>query len=41
MATCAEIVGAALPAEAGEDSVSMLPILRGTASGPVRETTFH
>ncbi len=29
MATCAEIVGAKLPANAGEDSVSLLPALRG------------
>lgn len=29
LATCAEIVGAPLPDSAGEDSVSMLPLLRG------------
>ncbi len=41
MATCAEIVGAKLPDNAGEDSVSILPDLLGTAKGPVREATVH
>jgi arylsulfatase A-like enzyme len=41
MATCAGIVGAKLPGNAGEDSVSILPLLRGTADGPVREATLH
>ena len=41
MATCAEIVGAKLPDNAGEDSVSILPDLLGTATGPVREATIH
>jgi len=41
LATCADIVGAALPDDAGEDSVSILPLLLGTATGPVRETTVH
>lgn len=41
MATVAEIVGLALPDNAGEDSVSMVPNLLGTASGPVREATVH
>ena len=41
MATCAEIVGAKLPDSAGEDSVSILPDLLGTAKGPVREATIH
>lgn len=41
MATCAEIVGAKLPENAGEDSVSILPNLLGKASGPVREATIH
>ncbi|MFV2069163.1 MAG: arylsulfatase [Pirellulales bacterium] len=36
LATCAEIVGATLPAGAGEDSVSLLPLLRGE-DRPVRE----
>jgi len=41
MATCAEIVGETLPDGAGEDSVSILPHLLGTAKGPVREATVH
>lgn len=41
LATCAEIVGAKLPDDAGEDSVSILPDLLGTAKGPVREATVH
>lgn len=41
MATCAEIIGAQLPDNAGEDSVSILPDLLGTAKGPVREATVH
>lgn len=32
LATCAEILGADLPATAGEDSVSFLPVLSGTAT---------
>lgn len=41
MATCAEIVGAKLPDNAGEDSFSILPNLLATAKGPVREATIH
>jgi arylsulfatase A-like enzyme len=41
LATCAEIVGATLPANAGEDSVSMLPALLGTAKAPIREAVVH
>jgi arylsulfatase A-like enzyme len=41
MATCAEIVGTKLPDTAGDDSVIMLPNLRGTAKGPLREATVH
>ncbi len=41
MATCAEIVGAKLPDNAGEDSVSILPDLLGTGKSPVREATIH
>ncbi len=41
MATSAEIVGAKLPDTAGEDSVSILPDLLGTAKGPVREAIIH
>jgi arylsulfatase A-like enzyme len=37
MATCADILGAKLPDNAGEDSFSILPVLLGTATGPVRE----
>ncbi len=40
MATCAEILDARLPRHAGEDSVSILPLLRGE-SGPVREAAVH
>jgi len=40
-ATCAEILGKAIPDNAAEDSVSMLPNLLGTATGPVREATVH
>ncbi|MDH4203874.1 MAG: arylsulfatase [Phycisphaerae bacterium] len=41
MATAAAIVDFTMPAEAGEDSVSMLPNLLGTATGPLREATVH
>lgn len=41
MATCADITGARLPDEAAEDSVSILPDLLGTATGPIREATIH
>jgi len=41
MATCAEIVGAKLPDNAGEDSVNILPALTGTADKPVREAVVH
>ena len=41
MATCADIIGAKLPDNAAEDSVSILPDLLGTAKGPVREATIH
>ena len=42
MATVAGILGAELPAEAGEDSFSMLPVLCGVKpAGPVREATVH
>jgi arylsulfatase A len=40
-ATCAEIVGANLPDDAGEDSVSVLPAFIGKAAGPLREATVH
>jgi arylsulfatase A len=41
MATAAEIVGAKLPDNAGEDSVSMLPTLLGRAGGLDREALVH
>lgn len=41
MATVADITGAKLPDNAGEDSVSMLPLFRQNAKGPVREATVH
>lgn len=41
MATAADIVGYALPDNAGEDSVSLLPYLLGTADGPLREAVVH
>ncbi len=41
MATCAEIIGAKIPDNAAEDSVSILPDLLGTAKGAVREATIH
>jgi arylsulfatase A-like enzyme len=41
MATAAEIVGAKLPGNAGEDSVSLMPELLGTARNGVREATVH
>ncbi len=42
LATCAEIVGAKLPDDAGEDSISHLGLWRGEASEqPLREGTVH
>ena len=41
MATCAELVGAKLPDNAGEDSVSILPALLGTDKAPLREAIVH
>lgn len=41
MATCADIVGAKLPDNAGEDSVSILPALLGTDKAPLREALVH
>jgi arylsulfatase A len=41
LATVAELVGATLPADAGEDSFSLLPVLLGSRpTGPVRTHTF-
>lgn len=41
LATCAEILGAQLPANAGEDSVSFLPVLMGTTNAALREAVVH
>lgn len=41
MATCADLMEVKLPDNAGEDSVSMLPVLLGTAQKPVREILVH
>jgi len=41
MATCAEILGVKLPDNAGEDSVSILPALLGTADKPLHEAVVH
>ena len=41
IATSAEIIGVKLPDNAGEDSVSILPDLLGTAKGQVREAIIH
>ncbi len=42
MATCAEVVGHDLPAGAAEDSVSLLPLVRGESiPGPLHEAVIH
>ena len=41
MATCAEIVGVALPANAGEDSVSMLPLFQETGATGRAHAVHH
>lgn len=41
MATCADILGAKLPDNAGEDSVSILPALLGTDKAPLRGSVVH
>jgi len=42
LATCADIIGEKLPDNAGEDSVSLLPVLRGKPyRSPLREATVH
>jgi arylsulfatase A-like enzyme len=40
MATCTELLGAALPQDAAEDSVSVLPLLLGSEA-PVRDRTVY
>ncbi|MCB1086416.1 MAG: sulfatase-like hydrolase/transferase, partial [Verrucomicrobiae bacterium] len=37
IATCADLLGTKLPDTAGEDSVSFLPALLGTDTGPIRD----
>ena len=41
MATAADVIGAKLPANAGEDSVSLLPVFTGKADAPLREALVH
>ncbi|MFO7870771.1 MAG: arylsulfatase [Kiritimatiellia bacterium] len=41
LATCADIVGTRVPEGAGEDSVSILPLLKGQTDKPVRECAVH
>ena len=41
LATAAEIVDCDLPDQAGEDSVSILPLMKQPDHGPVREATVH
>ncbi|NOX90472.1 MAG: arylsulfatase [Calditrichaeota bacterium] len=41
MATLAAIVGYELPDDAGEDSVNLLPVLKGGMKTPVREAVVH
>ena len=40
-ATCADILGAKLPDNAAEDSVSFLPAWEGRDNGPLREAVVH
>ena len=41
MATCADLLGAKLPDNAGEDSVSILAALEGRGKTPLREAVVH
>jgi arylsulfatase A-like enzyme len=41
LATCADLTGAKLPDPAGEDSVSMLPALRGKTEASRRDAVVH
>ncbi|MBN1558288.1 MAG: sulfatase-like hydrolase/transferase [Lentisphaerae bacterium] len=41
MATCVDIVGAKLPDNAGEDSISMMPLFRGTGASGRRTVVHH
>jgi arylsulfatase A-like enzyme len=38
MATCADVIGAKLPADAAEDSVSLLPVMLGRPGAAPRDT---
>ena len=40
-ATCADIAGAEVADTAAEDSVSIVPVLNGTAQEPIREAVVH
>jgi arylsulfatase A len=41
LATALDLVGVAVPQDAGEDSYSIVPALLGTSDKPVREATVH
>jgi arylsulfatase A-like enzyme len=41
MASCADLLGTKLPDNAGEDSVSILPALRGSSAGPRHGAVVH
>ncbi len=41
LASCADVLGAKLPDDAGEDSVSILPALVGKAMKPLHEAVVH
>jgi hypothetical protein len=41
MATCADAIGADLPGNAGEDSVSMMPLFRGTGASGRASVVHH
>ena len=41
MATCAEVLGEKLPDDAGEDSVSLLPILKGQTQPSLHDAVVH
>ena len=41
LATVADITDFTLPAAAGEDSVSMMPLFEQTATNPIRDATVH
>lgn len=41
MATCADLIRAKLPADSGEDSISMMPLLMGRTNTATRTTIVH